>query len=94
MNTRSRLHKHSGYTDTLGHLFDATPKAVFAGVAMSVFINHLAEDDEDHSEHPEWAVERFCSEWVTLHKQGIIPQKPSREVREHAAKHRARQDAL
>ncbi len=47
-------------------VFDRTPKAVFAALAVSYFINTEVE-------HIDAAL---LDEWQLLYMQGIIPQKP------------------
>jgi len=53
----------AGYSDT--------PKAVFAAVAFSLAMR-LSEDD------PRAAVKLLSAEWETLHRSGIVPQRPVR----------------
>ena len=50
-------------------LYQKTPKAVFAAIVVSLFLNHQNVNAEKVNEI-------FIAEWETLHKQGLIPQKP------------------
>lgn len=50
------------------------PKSVLAAIAVSFTINH-----QNFSE--EMAEEVILNEWHILHKNGTIPQKPHREVK-------------
>jgi len=66
------------YARTLGALYDDTPKAVFAALAVSSLTcggDALAE-----------ARERVLAEWQILHDNGIVPQKPPREAAEAVAR--------
>ena len=54
--------------------YQKIPKAVLAAIAVSYVINWQGTDQEQ-------AEENILAEWYTLHGQGIIPQKPFREVK-------------
>lgn len=54
------------------HLYDNTPKTVFAAVALSMCYMHM------EGESFEAAVARFLVEWDALHRNGIVPQKPAK----------------
>ena len=64
------LNKLNEYTDLLprGMLAD-TPKAVFAAIVVSEYINRLNIE-------PENLGEAIIKEWQTLYDNGIIPQTP------------------
>lgn len=47
-------------------LFERTPKAVFAALAISYYLNNGVQDIDA----------ALLEEWKILYKQGIIPQKP------------------
>jgi len=47
-------------------LFERTPKAVFAALAISYYLNTGSENLDA----------ALLDEWKILHEQGIIPQKP------------------
>jgi hypothetical protein len=58
------------YMDALsGELYDKTPKAVFAALAVSLFANDrgIVFSDLDNA---------ILEEWKVLYEQGIVPQKP------------------
>lgn len=59
------------YERELGTLFDKTPKAVFAAIAVSVLTCGGDQLDE--------AADRLIAEWWTLYDNGIVPQKPAGE---------------
>lgn len=63
---------HNEYAATLGPLYDQIPKAVFAAIAVSALTT-----GGDHIEH---AVAVILYEWGALHRAGIVPQKPTRDV--------------
>ena len=72
---------YNEYADALGpHFYDATPKAVFAAVAVSALTraDGLALDQCTHTE----LRAAVLREWVVLHQNGIIPQKPPGRPRE------------
>lgn len=54
------------YADSIPH-YDDIPKSVLAALAFSLAMR-LEEDD------PERAVSLLISEWLTLHRGGIVPQ--------------------
>ena len=66
--------KHNEYADALGDLFDLTPKAVLAAVAVSALTHG--------GEHLSVARQRVLDEWRTLHANGIVPQRPVGRPRE------------
>jgi hypothetical protein len=68
MNGRG-LKIHNEYAVAFGKLYADTPKAVFAAVAFS-FAMRLSEDK------PKEAIAEFVREWLVLHDQGIVPQRP------------------
>lgn len=51
------------------------PKTVLAAIAMSFFVNH--DQGDDNATTP---IQGFVKEWMTLHEQGIVPQKPTRDA--------------
>lgn len=55
-------------------VFEKTPKSVWAAMAVS-FAIRLAEDD------PTKVRAILGQEWEALHANGIVPQKPIKEVR-------------
>ncbi len=56
------------YAEALGDLYEKTPKAVFAAMAVSFFTTG--------GDHMEDLIDRFHDEWVALYNSGIVPQKP------------------
>ena len=61
------------YAAELGALFDNCPKAVFAAIAVSALTcggDQLGE-----------AKARVLEEWEVLHRNGIVPQMPSKKAR-------------
>jgi hypothetical protein len=64
------LKKRNEYVETLGPVFDSTPKAVFAAVAVSALT--IGGDQLEHAQA------RVIAEWWTLYENGIVPQKPDR----------------
>jgi hypothetical protein len=54
------------YVEVLGDLYDKTPKAVLAAIAVSALTNGGDELDE--------AQARLLAEWGALHANGIVPQ--------------------
>lgn len=63
---------HNQYAAELEELFDLIPKAVLAAIAVSALTN-----GGDHIQH---AKSRIAKEWLILHQNGIVPQKPSKAV--------------
>lgn len=60
------------YAEVLGQeLYDKTPKAVFAAIAISA----LTCGGDQMSE----ARERILAEWLALYQNRIVPQKPPRQ---------------
>lgn len=57
------------YAQQFAHLYEQTPKAVFAAIAFS-----LAFISEE--ENAEAAIAKCLREWHALHINGIVPQKP------------------
>jgi hypothetical protein len=52
-------------------LYDSTPKAVFAAIAVSFILNYIGED--------ETGVEKqILNEWRLLNLNKIVPQKPAK----------------
>jgi hypothetical protein len=51
------------------HLFEKTPKTVFAALAVSYAL-HQREDNFNA------VVEELLDEWEILYQNGIVPQKP------------------
>ncbi len=64
---------HNGYAASLDELFDKTPKAVLAAIAVSALTT-----GGDQIEH---AKSRLAREWQILHDNGIVPQKPCKEAK-------------
>jgi hypothetical protein len=56
------------YAQSLGDVFDKTPKAVFAAIAAS-----FATCGGDYLNEAQM---RIINEWWTLYENGIVPQKP------------------
>jgi hypothetical protein len=52
-------------------LYDATPKAVFAAIAVSPAINGGVTVEVNDTEDA-----YVLREWALLHQQGIVPQAP------------------
>ena len=64
----TRLGKlENSYVEQLGKLYEETPKAVFAAIAISALTGGGDRLDE--------AVVAICTEWNILHQNGIVPQK-------------------
>lgn len=51
-------------------LYEKTPKAVFAAIAVSLFV--IASGEEDFSDIDR----KIITEWMALHGNAIVPQKP------------------
>lgn len=62
---------HNDYAELLDRLYSKTPKAVFAAIAVSA----LTRGDLSN------AKKEILAEWLVLHENGIIPQKPPMLVR-------------
>lgn len=60
------------YSQALGTLFDETPKAVLAAIAVSALTCG--------GDRLEEAKARVAHEWRILHANGIVPQKPGKET--------------
>lgn len=60
------------YAQAFGRLYDRTPKAVFAAVAMSYAIRVAGAEEPAGT-----AIAEFLHEWTVLNQNGIIPQKPA-----------------
>ncbi len=65
--------KLNEYAAQLGRLYDRTPKAVLAAIAVSMLTDGGDALDE--------AQERLLNEWSILHECGIVPQRPARRGR-------------
>ena len=63
-----RYARHNEYADTIGRLFEETPKAVFAAIAVSALTGG--------GERLAQARAVILSEWRLLWQNGIVPQKP------------------
>lgn len=64
------LNKLNQYTDLLpAGMLANTPKAVFAAMLVSEYLNRLNISPEDLGK-------AVLEEWQTLYENGIIPQKP------------------
>lgn len=62
--------KSNAYADQISAaLYEATPKAVFAAIAVSPIQNNGAVSWGGESENS-----YIASEWNTLHENGIVPQ--------------------
>lgn len=68
--------KPNEYQETLERLFDKTPKAVFAAIAVS-FLKRLGGGESD-TDTPAAIQAAILNEWSILHANGIVPQKPSK----------------
>ena len=67
------VHSHSNeYQQALGGLFDDTPKAVLAAIAVSALTSGGDRLDA--------ARVRLAREWRALHAAGIVPQKPCKSA--------------
>lgn len=64
------LKKENEYNQMVTNgLYDRTPKAVFAALVVSEYINRLGvEPDEINN--------AILAEWGQLHRSGIVPQAP------------------
>lgn len=71
--------KGNAYADAIARIFDDVPKAVLAAIAVSSLTCGGDELDK--------ALERVAHEWVVLHQNGIVPQKPPASIRDLAARH-------
>jgi hypothetical protein len=58
------------YVAQFGKLYEQTPKAVFAAVALSLAFIKVEERGFD------LAVQEFLNEWRALYENGLVPQKP------------------
>jgi hypothetical protein len=67
------------YAQAFERLYAKTPKAVFAAVAFS-YANISCGEDGHESGSSEETVRRFLNEWRILHENGIVPQKPPKEL--------------
>jgi hypothetical protein len=56
------------YARIFGPLYEQTPKAVFAAIALSFAFMDIEEAGWEQ------AVKRVLKEWQTLHANGIVPQ--------------------
>tara|TARA_R110000803_G_scaffold156365_3_gene220902 strand:- start:59 stop:265 length:207 start_codon:yes stop_codon:yes gene_type:complete len=64
------MKKMNNYTEAISpELYDKTPKAVFAAIAVSFA---LLMEDGDFTK----VDSGILKEWKTLNKNGIVPQKP------------------
>lgn len=59
------------YASQLGDLFDKTPKAVLAAIAVSALTTG--------GDYLEKARELLLEEWRILHENKIVPQSPPKE---------------
>jgi hypothetical protein len=61
--------KSNDYVDSIPlEVFENTPKAVWAAIAISFAVNLVAEGDF------KGAAQTVVKEWVALHQNGIVPQ--------------------
>ena len=67
---------HNPYQQSLGKVFDETPKAVLAAIACSAYEQLGIPADEIPA--------RIAAEWVALHFNGIVENNPTRRVIEIA----------
>lgn len=63
------LKKTNEYSELVNDIYDRTPKAVFAAIAVSEYINRLNIPIGSLSD-------AVLKEWGALYKSGIVPQKP------------------
>lgn len=64
------LNKLNGYTDLLpAGMLGKIPKAVFAAIVVSEYLNRLNIPPED-------LAEAIQAEWKVLYDNGIVPQRP------------------
>jgi hypothetical protein len=68
--------KRNDYLPVVQSIFERTPKAVFAAIAVS-FANRLdGEDALQRDGGTEDLLRAVMEEWDMLHQAGIIPQRP------------------
>ena len=66
--------KMNNYAEAISpELYEKTPKAVFAALAVSLAL-------QVNGENFEILDAGFLREWDTLYKNGIVPQKPPRNL--------------
>lgn len=54
--------------------YEKCPKAVLAAIAVSFVLNHQGSDQDV-------VEETILNEWHILHKNGTLPQKPFRDLK-------------
>lgn len=65
--------KRNEYADAAGDLLDSIPKAVWAAIAVSALTGG--------GDRLGAAQQRVANEWLILWSNGIVPQKPPKQVR-------------
>lgn len=63
---------HNEYAAELGPLFEDMPKAVLAAIAVSMASGGGSDMDAARAQ--------IADEWRILHRNGIVPQKPSKSA--------------
>ena len=72
--------KSNDYVDAIpSEVFEKTPKAVWAAIAISYAVNLGAEGDFTK------AASSVIDEWLTLHLNGIVPQATPHSLLKYAA---------
>lgn len=70
------LKKYNEYSEMITDgLYDKTPKAVFAAIVVSEYINRLNLEPAELNQ-------AILVEWQTLYQNGIIPQRPPNKALE------------
>jgi hypothetical protein len=57
-------------------LYEETPKAVWAALAISALANSCELDGAIQDGDEQALAVAVCAEWATLHRAGIVPQPP------------------
>ncbi len=65
--------KSNEYAKVISEIYDRTPKAVLAAIAVSYAM--MVDDSVDYDGF-EGVQEAILKEWGILHSNGIVPQKP------------------
>lgn len=75
------LNKKKGeYTEMIDEgFYNTCPKAVFAAIAASAYINNGINGNDDGGYPNPTAM--LAREWVTLYDQGLVDSKPNAKVR-------------
>jgi hypothetical protein len=71
------LNKRSNeYADVVRSIYDRTPKAVFAALAVSLMACRDNGEGETGDSGGDAILEALLEEWSILHENGIVPQRP------------------